>query len=88
MAKTVGNRLGDTEDLHRNAFDSDRGYNPDSCETAFAAIREALGSRHLLRIFPEGHLAHDGEIDVFRPGIERIVGETPVPVVPMALRSL
>ena len=61
---------------------------PDGHETAFEEIRKALESHHLLCIFPEGHLTHDGEIDVFRPGIERIVGETPVPVVPMALRGL
>ena len=61
---------------------------PETYEAAFAQIREALESRHLLCIFPEGHLTHDGEIDVFRPGIERIIGETPVPVVPMALRGL
>lgn len=61
---------------------------PDTYEAAFAQIREALESRHVVCIFPEGHLTHDGEIDVFRPGIERIIGETPVPVVPMALRGL
>ena len=61
---------------------------PQAYETAFAEIRAALESRHLLCIFPEGHLTFDGEIDVFRKGIERIVGETPVPVVPMALRGL
>ena len=61
---------------------------PDTHEAAFAAIREALEARHLLCIFPEGHLTYDGEIDAFRSGIERIIGETPVPVVPMALRGL
>ncbi len=61
---------------------------PESYEAAFAEIRQALESRHLLCIFPEGLLTHDGNIDVFRPGIERIVRETPVPVVPMALRGL
>ena len=40
------------------------------------------------RIFPEGTLTSDGELARFRPGIERIVKETPVPVVPMALRGL
>ena len=67
---------------------SSRQADPQAYETAFAEIRAALESRHLLCIFPEGHLTFDGEIDVFRKGIERIVGETPVPVVPMALRGL
>ncbi len=60
---------------------------PDTYEAAFEEIRKALESRHLLCIFPEGHLTYDGEIDEFRSGIERIIAETPVPVVPMALRG-
>ena len=57
-------------------------------EEAFREIREGLADGDLLCIFPEGKLTHDGEIDAFRPGIERILQETPVPVVPMALRGL
>ena len=57
-------------------------------EGAFREIREGLADGDLLCIFPEGKLTHDGEIDAFRPGIERILEETPVPVVPMALRGL
>lgn len=57
-------------------------------EEAFREIREGLADGDLLCIFPEGKLSHDGEIDAFRPGIERILQETPVPVVPMALRGL
>ena len=57
-------------------------------EQAFRQIREGLSDGDLLCIFPEGKLTHDGAIDVFRPGIERILEETPVPVVPMALRGL
>ena len=57
-------------------------------EEAFREIREGLADGDLLCIFPEGKLTLDGEIDAFRPGIERILQETPVPVVPMALRGL
>lgn len=57
-------------------------------EDAFRQIREGLADGDLLCIFPEGKLTLDGRIDEFRPGIERILGETPVPVVPMALRGL
>ena len=57
-------------------------------EEAFREIREGLAEGDLLCIFPEGKLTHDGQIDAFRPGIERILEETPVPVVPMALRGL
>jgi 1-acyl-sn-glycerol-3-phosphate acyltransferase len=36
-------------------------------------------------IFPEGGITRDGEIQPFRPGIEKILARRPVPVVPMAL---
>lgn len=39
-------------------------------------------------IFPEGRLTLDGEMGEFRPGIERILAESPVPVIPMALRGM
>jgi 1-acyl-sn-glycerol-3-phosphate acyltransferase len=39
-------------------------------------------------IFPEGRLTTDGTIGEFRPGLMRILQETPVPVVPMALSGL
>lgn len=57
-------------------------------EAAFKTIREGLRAGDLLCIFPEGKLTTDGEIDRFRPGIERILQETPVPVIPMALKGL
>lgn len=61
---------------------------PAAFEAAFAAIRAGLVEGDLLCIFPEGRLTEDGRIGQFRKGIERIVAETPVPVVPMALRGL
>jgi hypothetical protein len=57
-------------------------------EHAFAEVREALGEGEIVGIFPEGRLTGDGEMQPFRPGIERIVAESPVPVIPMALQGL
>ena len=57
-------------------------------EAAFASIKRELEQGNLVCIFPEGRLTKTGEIDGFRPGIERILAETPVPVVPMALQGL
>jgi 1-acyl-sn-glycerol-3-phosphate acyltransferase len=57
-------------------------------EAAFAAIKRELEQGNLVCIFPEGRLTKSGDIDSFRPGIERILAETPVPVVPMALQGL
>ncbi|MGB0221208.1 MAG: MFS transporter [Sinimarinibacterium flocculans] len=61
---------------------------PALMEKAFADVEAALKAGDVVGIFPEGALTGDGEIQAFRPGIERIIRATPVPVVPMALRGL
>lgn len=61
---------------------------PATLAAAMDQVAEELDRGQLVGIFPEGHLTHDGEIDVFRSGIERIVARTPVPVVPLALQGL
>ncbi|GAA3948995.1 MFS transporter [Allohahella marinimesophila] len=55
---------------------------------AFADIRACLEAGEVVCIFPEGRLTKDGEIAPFRKGVERIIADTPVPVVPMALQGL
>jgi 1-acyl-sn-glycerol-3-phosphate acyltransferase len=57
-------------------------------EQAFALAAQALRNGEIIGIFPEGRLTPDGEIGKFSPGISRMVRETPVPVVPMALHGL
>ena len=57
-------------------------------EQAFDRIAAALRAGELLCIFPEGMITHTGAMNPFRPGIERILAATPVPVIPMALRGL
>lgn len=57
-------------------------------ERAFAEIAKALRHGELVCIFPEGRLSRTGELQTFQSGIERIVAETPVPVVPIALGGL
>ena len=57
-------------------------------DRAFDEIRAGLAAGDLLCIFPEGGLTKDGDIAPFRAGVERILEETPVPVIPMALRGL
>jgi 1-acyl-sn-glycerol-3-phosphate acyltransferase len=57
-------------------------------ERAFAKIAEELRAGELVCIFPEGKLTKSGAMNPFRGGIERIVEQTPVPVVPMALHGL
>jgi 1-acyl-sn-glycerol-3-phosphate acyltransferase len=57
-------------------------------ERAFADVAAALGDGELVCIFPEGRLSPTGSLQPFQHGIERIVAETPVPVVPLALAGL
>ncbi|WP_417312081.1 MFS transporter [Ectopseudomonas khazarica] len=57
-------------------------------DAAFKKIAEYLRNGELVCIFPEGKLTTDGEIDEFKAGVERILDENPVPVIPMALQGL
>ena len=65
-----------------------KSRNPKIYEQAFVRIREELAAGEVVCIFPEGRLTEDGEIDEFRAGIEKIVSDSPVPVIPMALSGL
>jgi len=57
-------------------------------ERAFELTALALRDGELVCIFPEGRLTRDGDIAAFRTGVTRIVTETPVPVIPMAISGL
>ena len=57
-------------------------------ERAFAEVAKALREGDVVCIFPEGRITDTGELYPFRPGLTRILEETPVPVVPVALRGL
>jgi 1-acyl-sn-glycerol-3-phosphate acyltransferase len=61
---------------------------PECYERAFQLVARELRDGNLVCIFPEGRLTADGEIAPFRPGMLRILNETPVPVIPMALGGL
>jgi 1-acyl-sn-glycerol-3-phosphate acyltransferase len=65
-----------------------RREDPALMEKAFADVREGLAAGDLIGIFPEGRITDTGELHTFRPGISRILEESPVPVIPMALRGL
>jgi 1-acyl-sn-glycerol-3-phosphate acyltransferase len=57
-------------------------------DAAFKKIAEYLRNGELVCIFPEGKLTGDGAIQEFKGGIERILEENPVPVIPLALQGL
>jgi 1-acyl-sn-glycerol-3-phosphate acyltransferase len=65
-----------------------RKEDPELMERAFAEVDRELAAGNLVCIFPEGGITRDGTIQPFRPGVERILAQRPVPVVPMALRGL
>ena len=55
---------------------------------AFEKIDEELSDGHIVCIFPEGGITKDGEIQQFRPGIEKIIERRAVPVIPIALGGI
>ena len=61
---------------------------PQVYERAFEVVRKELAAGELVCIFPEGRLSPDGEVAPFRTGMMRILEETPVPVIPLAIAGL
>jgi 1-acyl-sn-glycerol-3-phosphate acyltransferase len=61
---------------------------PEVYARAFELVAQELRDGNLVCIFPEGRLTKDGEVGEFRAGMMRILKETPVPVVPLALSGL
>jgi 1-acyl-sn-glycerol-3-phosphate acyltransferase len=55
---------------------------------AFEKVDAELAAGNIVCIFPEGGITGDGEIRRFRPGIEKVLANRPVPVVPVALHNL
>ena len=55
---------------------------------AFDRVAEELEKGHIVCIFPEGGVTTDGKLQPFRPGIEKIIKRTPVPVIPMTLKGM
>jgi len=65
-----------------------RSENPEILETAYRRMHAVLREGDVLGIFPEGAISSDGEIQAFKPGIDKIIAEQAVPVVPVALCNL
>ena len=62
--------------------------NPQLLDQAFDKIDEELAEGNVVCIFPEGSISRDGEIQNFRPGIEKVIARREVPIVPIALGGL
>ena len=65
-----------------------RKESPEILDAAYQQIHEVIAAGDVLGIFPEGGITTSGEINTFKKGVEKIVSEQPVTVVPMALCNL
>lgn len=59
--------------------------NPEIKEKSFELISRELNDGQLVCIFPEGLISHDGKLNTFRPGVERILTKDRVPIVPISI---
>lgn len=65
-----------------------RKEDPQILETAYQRMDGVLETGDVLGIFPEGGITADGEVQEFKTGIDKVIAQQPVPVVPMALCNL
>jgi 1-acyl-sn-glycerol-3-phosphate acyltransferase len=55
---------------------------------AFEKAAQELQNGELVCIFPEGQITRNGEMNAFRPGVEKLLKMAPAPVIPMAINGL
>ncbi len=60
----------------------------DLMDEAFEKVDSELAAGNIVCIFPEGGITKDGEVQRFRPGIEKIIARRAVPVIPVSLGRL
>ena len=65
-----------------------RYKDPEKYEEAFAKIKEAFDEGKTVCIFPEGQISRTGQLFRFRPGMERILQESSVPVLPIYIHGI
>ena len=61
---------------------------PKSIARALKTAREALLASEVVGIFPEGTITRTGQLQTFKPGIQKILKGTEAPVVPMWLEGM
>ncbi len=65
-----------------------KNEDPELLEKAYEQIALELQQGNVVGLFPEGKLSLDGELGEFKPGIERILEESKVPVIPIAITGM
>lgn len=63
-------------------------YEKKTILAAFTEVKKQLEAGEVVLIFPEGELTYDGKLNEFRRGMDIILKQTPVPVVPLALKGM
>jgi len=63
------------------------GDNPKAILHSLKTARQALDDGYLVAIFPEGHLSRTGHMLPFKPGFERIVKGSEIPVIPVYIEG-
>lgn len=61
---------------------------PKSIARALKTAREALLASEVVGIFPEGTITRTGQLQTFKPGIQKILKGTEAPIVPMWLEGM
>ncbi len=66
------------------------GYKEDRniLEESFKQIKEAFDNGDIVVYFPEGEITHSGEMTNFKKGLQKILDESKVPVIPMSINGL
>lgn len=57
-------------------------------ENCYKKLKEYLDAGEAICIFPEGMITHNGEMNEFKAGIEKIVTMTNAPVIPVGLKGV
>jgi 1-acyl-sn-glycerol-3-phosphate acyltransferase len=65
-----------------------RDEDPEILKNAFEMIAQEIKDGEIICIFPEGKITYDGELSPFKPGILKIVEDSNVPVIPIAINNL
>jgi 1-acyl-sn-glycerol-3-phosphate acyltransferase len=65
-----------------------KNEDPEILRKAMEEIEAGLKAGDILCLFPEGGITKDGNLDGFRPGIDKMLERVQVPVIPMTLNGL
>lgn len=61
---------------------------PEQQQASFEKIRKTMDQGEVVCIFPEGQISRTGETLKFKAGMERILRESPAPLVPISINGI